>query len=150
MLTAILLLSLVISAPGQPEPRSVLLPVHEVKAVSDWYSADRAERIDGSWNPTQADLNSLEANLSQVSNLEINGWGSRIHINHPEKYFRQYVGVKVSGQNRIFVNAFCGDKPPTDWHDRLFVVMDGATCFWQALYDPALQKFSNLRVNGRA
>jgi hypothetical protein len=84
------------------------------------------------------------------SQFQIYGWDLRIHIEHPEQYFRQYIAVKVSGQNRIFVNSFCDETPPSDWHDKLYVVTDGATCFWQALYDPATKLFSNLRIDARA
>jgi hypothetical protein len=147
---ALILLSLLQCAPGQQEQRSVLLPAHEVKAVASRYSRERSEKFDGSWQPAKADLDDLEANLSQISNLKIYGWDSKIHIDHPGQYFRQYVAVRVAGQKRIFVSAFCDEKPPSDWHDRLYVVIDGATCYWQAIYDPAAKQFSNLRINARA
>jgi hypothetical protein len=60
------------------------------------------------------------------------------------------VAVKVGGQNRIFVSAFCDEKPPPNWREHLFVVMDGDICFWQALYDPFTHQFFNLRINARA
>jgi hypothetical protein len=147
---ATLLLFVLYQASGQNVQRSTLLPAKEAKAVSKWYSEDRSEKIDGSWQPSKVDLDGLEANLSQVSTLQIYGWGSRIHIEHPEKYFRQYIAVKVSGQNRIFVNSFCGEKPPSDWQNHLHVMIDGAICYWQVLYDPATKQFSNLRINARA
>jgi hypothetical protein len=53
----------------------------------------------------------------------------------------QYVGVVRSGQKLIYVNAFCVAQPPPDWRDPLYVVDDGATCFWQALYDPVPRRF---------
>jgi len=148
----ILLLFLIPSAPGQQGQRFVLLPAHEAKAVSDRYSRERSERINGSWQPTKADLDGLEKSLPQISKLEIFGWDSRVHIDRPEQYFRQYVAVLVSGKRKIFVNAFCGinGQPFTDWRDRLVIVSDGDICFWQALYDPATQQFSNLRINARA
>jgi hypothetical protein len=150
LLLAPLLLFLIQGAPGQQEQRSVLLPAHEAKAVSNWYSKDRSESFDGSWTPNKADIDGLESNLSQISNMKIFGWESRIRIDHPDQYYRQYVAVSVAGQKRIFVNAFCDEKPPIDWRDRLVVVIDGATCYWQVLYNPATKQFSNLRINARA
>jgi hypothetical protein len=147
---ATLLLLVLCQTSGQSGERSVLLPAREAKAVSKWYSKDRAEKIDGTWEPSKTDLDELEANLSQISTLNIYGWDLRIHIEHPEQYFRQYIAVKVSGQNRIFVNSFRDETPPSDWHDKLYVVTDGATCCWQALYDPATKLFSNLRIDARA
>jgi hypothetical protein len=147
---AILLLFLIQSTPGQKEFRSVLLPEHEAKVVADRYSRDWAAAFDGSWKPSKSDLDGLESSLSQISQLPILGWGSRIHIDHPEQYFRQYIAVTVAGKQRIFVSAFCNEKPPSDWRKHLFVVIDGANCYWQALYDPATKQFSNLRINARA
>ena len=147
----LLLFFLVVAAPGQQEQRSVLLPAHEVKAVSNRYALERSERYDGTWQPSKADLDGLDASLSQISEMKIFGWDSRIHIERPEQYFRQYVAVKVSGQSRIFINAFrWPDPPPQNWHDHLYVVYDGAIGFWQALYDPYTKRFSNLRINPRA
>jgi len=147
---ALLLITLIPNMPGQQQLRSVLLPAHEAKSVSNRYSRERSEKIKGSWHPTKADLDGLEANLSQISDLEIFGWGSKIHIDHPDQYFRQYVAVLVDGKRKVFVNAFCDEEPPSNWHDHLFLVADGATCYWQVLYDPLTQKFSNLRINARA
>lgn len=144
---AFLSLCLISNAQGQQERRSVLLPASELKAVSDRYSKDRLEKYDGSWNPTKADIDGLESSLSQISALKIHGWDSKIHIEHPERHFRQYVAVKVSGQNRIFVNAFCFDSPPSDWRRHLVVVYDGDICLWQALFDPSKRAFSNLWIN---
>jgi hypothetical protein len=135
---------------GQHEKRSVLLPADQAKVVSGQYSRDRSEKINGSWSPTEANLDTLDANISQISNMKIYGWDSRIHIDHPEQYFRQYIAVLVDDKEKIFVNAFCDKEPPSNWHDRLFLVIDGATCYWQVLYDPATKQFSNLRINARA
>jgi hypothetical protein len=74
----------------------------------------------------------------QISRLKIKGWESTaIRIEHPDKYYRQYIGVTHGGKRRICINAFCVDPPPSDWRRRLYVVSDGATCFWQAFYDPS-------------
>jgi hypothetical protein len=104
----------------------------------------------GSWEPSTEDIDGLEANLVQVTALKITGWSSNIHIEYPERYFRQYIGVSHRKQHRIYVNAFCDDPPPPDWRTHLYVVIDGATCYWQALYDPVTKTFSNLTINARA
>jgi hypothetical protein len=100
------------------------------------------------------DIESLERNLSQVSNLRATNWNSEIHINHPEEYFRQYVAVLSAGKKLIFVNAFCEDiknsSPSPDWRNHLEIIADGGTCVWHALYDPFTGKFSGLEINGRA
>lgn len=128
VLIAAVLILLIPGAAGQQGQRSVLLPASEMKAVSNRYSRDRSEKYDGAWQPAHADLYGLEASLPQISNLAIAGWGSRIHIEHPERYFRQYLGVRVLGRDRIFVSAFCDRNPTADWRKHLFIVVDGATC----------------------
>ena len=146
----LILLSVAQDASGQQGQRSVLLPAHEAKAVSDRYSKEWTQKFGESWQPTQADLDGLEAGLPQIPKLEILGYGSRIHIDHPEQYYRQYVAMLVDGKKKIFVSAFCDEMPPINWRDHLYVVIDGATCYWQALYDPTTKRFSNLRINARA
>lgn len=106
---------------------------------------------EGTWHPTKADIDGLETNLSQVSSLQAENWKSpKIRIEHPEKYFRQYVAIIQSGKRKIYVNAFCEREDLAQWRKHLVIVDDGGTCFWQALYDPATKKFSHLRINGRA
>jgi hypothetical protein len=100
--------------------------------------------------PSQADLDGLEASLPIISKMKILGWGSNIHIDHPEQYYRQYVAILVSGKRMIFVNAFRDAQEYPDWHDRLVIVIDGDIGYWQVLYDPATKQFSNLRINARA
>jgi hypothetical protein len=138
------------SGQGQVVQRSVLLSQHEWKAVSERYARERAEKYQGSWKASQADLDGLEANLPLISKLEILGWGSKIHIDRPEQYYRQYVAVLVSGKRMIFVNAFRDAQDFSDWHDRLLIVVDGDIGYWQVLYNPATKQFFNLRINARA
>jgi hypothetical protein len=147
---AILLVFLIAGAHGQQEQRSVLLSANEIKQVASLYPKKGPESIKGSWQPTQADIDSLEANLSQVSHLESNYRNPLIRIDHPEQYFRQYIGVLQSSQKRIFVNAFYEVESEPNWRNRLVIVSDGATCFWHALYDPITATFSGLEINSRA
>ena len=104
-----------------------------------------------SWIPSPADIEGLEANLSQISELKIRGLESTsIRIDRPDRYFRQYVGVRHGGKRRIYINAFIDDPPPSDWRTRLYVVIDGATSYWHAFYDPDTKTFSDLTINARA
>ncbi len=150
LMIAALLISFMQVAIGQHEKRSVLLPSSESKTVSDYYSSVRSEKIGGSWQPSKADLEGIEASLSQIPNMKIFGWDSKIHIDHPDQYYRQYIAVLVDGKRMIFVNAFRHAQEFPNWHDRLVIVTDGDINFWQALYDPSTMQFSNLRINFRA
>jgi hypothetical protein len=103
----------------------------------------------GSWAPQKYDIAELEASITQVSKLQIEGFISPLHIEHPRSYFRQYVPVVREGRKLFYVSAFCGGPPPEYWHRRLYVVSDGGTCFWQAFYDPELKQCFHLTINPR-
>jgi hypothetical protein len=129
--------------------RFVTLPPHSQASIAPVLLWDKGSYA--SWVPNEMEIQGLEANLSQISELKIRYYESTsLRIEHPEKYFRQYVGVKHNGKRQIYINAFCDDPPPSDWRSRLFVVIDGATCDWQAFYDPDTKSFSDLTINARA
>lgn len=142
-----MLLLLGLGSHSQQQIKSVLLPAPAAATVQKIRGGEGFAKI--GWAPPKEDIESLETNLSQVTGLNAKGWNAIIRIEHPEQYFRQYVGVVRSGQKLIYVNDFCETQPPLDWR-RLYVVDDGATCFWQALYDPTARKFSHLTINARA
>jgi hypothetical protein len=104
----------------------------------------------GTWKPTKEDLAHLEAGISQISTLLITGWPAKLHIEHPENYYRQYVPIIRGGQKLFYVSAFCENPLPNYWRSRVVVVSDGGTCFWQAFYDPATKRYSHLTINARA
>jgi hypothetical protein len=155
LFAASILLLFTTCAQGQQERRSVLLPESEAKAVAAMYPKSGPSRITGTWEPTNADIDGLEANLHQISGLSLKGKLPWIQIEHPENYFRQYIGVLQAGNKRIYINAFCGfngNQPPSSpvWRNRLFIISDGGSCAWQSLYDPSSKKFIELRINGIA
>jgi hypothetical protein len=133
---------------SQQQIKSVLLPASAAATVHKIRGGEGFAMI--GWVPAKEDIDSLETDLSEVAGLNAEGWSASIRIEHPEQYFRQYVGVVRSGQKLIYVNAFCETQLPLDWRDRLYVVDDGATCFWQALYDPSTRTFTHLTINARA
>ncbi len=143
-----LLLLSVACGEGQPPEHFVLLPNREAKLIPIRRKGEVLSRT--GWRPTLADIAGLEKNLSQIASLPVEGWTARIRIEHPEKYFRQYLAVAFEGQHRVYVNASCDETPPPTWRSHLYVVIDGATCYWQALYDPATKTFSYLTINARA
>jgi hypothetical protein len=103
-------------------------------------------RFDGTWTPKNADVKSIESHLRRVSDLQMSGR----RIEHPERYFRQYIGIVVNNRKLIYVNAFCGrsfsrgkGRP-----QRLVNMCDGGSCFWGAVYDVATKQFSDLSING--
>jgi len=106
----------------------------------------------GSWEPTVGDMNGVEANLEQVTELSSKYPDAFRHIENPSQYFRQYGAVLIDGQQAILVNAFCplGKDKSELWRKHLIVVSDGGKCYWKALFDVSTQKFTKLAVNGIA
>jgi hypothetical protein len=142
----IMLLTALCSEGQQPE-HYVVLSAQEVNSIPNGKPDEVFKKT--SWKPTAADIAGLEASLPQIAGLKAERWNAKVRIENPEKYFRQYLAVAVAGRNLIYVNASC-EEPPPSWHHRLYVVVDGATCFWQALYDPTTKTFSHLTINARA
>src|SRR6185437_990222 len=145
----VLLLCTLLPAQTPAVERYVALPSHSQLSIPPVLMWDKGSYA--SWTPSQADIEGVEQRISHISELKIRGLeATSARIEHPDKYFRQYVGVRHSGKRRIYINAFCVDPPPSDWRKRLYVVYDGATCFWQAFYDPSAGTFSDLTINPRA
>lgn len=64
-------------------------------------------------------------------------------------YKRQYAGVIRNGRRMIFANFFC-ESFNADWKTTPIAVADGGDCFFNVLYDPGSNTFSDLQVNGEA
>jgi hypothetical protein len=143
----------IVAANAQTERRSVVLPQSESKPLlGEKRFADQAA-ASGTWAPSQSDVDGLEINLSQIEELS-RKYSPYRRVEHPENYFRQYMGLLVGGRRMIYVNAFCGminnGQPPKGWGEHLEEIMDGGNCVWQSLYDISTKKFIALSVNGRA
>lgn len=130
----------------QNKPGFALLPASEIFNAANFFAGPRS-RLE-SWEPTVADINDLESNLSQITALSSKDPDANRHIDNPNQYFRQYLAVMIDGKKTILVNAICTVAPGQDWRKHLAVAKDGGKCFWHAIFDPASQKFSDLNVNG--
>jgi hypothetical protein len=148
--SAILLFLIVGVAVAQEEQRFVLLPSSEVAELAGMYPKKGPEKIDGSWQPAKSQTEALEHNLPHISDLRGFGAPNGERIEHPELYYRQYLAVIRGGRALVYVSAFCDLRDFSYWHSHLVTVMDGGSCFWQAWYDPATEKFLSLSINGRA
>ncbi len=66
------------------------------------------------------------------------------------EYRRQYVGIVVDGEKRIWCNAFFFDDSFPDWERDPVYVLDGGNQFWQIEYDLLKDKCVNFYVHGEA
>ena len=144
-LRVLVLSILAISVQAQQEANFVVLPAKELGTLI---------ATQGTWRPAKIDIETAEASISQIATLKVDEDGdesnSTFRIDHPERYFRQYVPIRREGRKLLYVNAFRTPLSTSDWHTHLVVVFDGQSSFWQALYDPATNKYSHLKVNGIA
>ena len=103
------------------------------------------------WTPEQAQVRELEAALIPFleANFSLDDWRYGFW-DDLESYKRQYYGVTFErGTPLIYANYFCVDEFDY-WRTGHVSVMDGGECFFQVLYNPATEEFSDLRVNGYA
>lgn len=148
-LVAVVLALCAVGAHAQPEEQALILPQSEAKPMVGKTMEPKLVTT-GTWDPTETEVGPLEANLNQIANLS-HANSSYRRIEHPEKYFRQYLGLLAGSRKFIYVNAFCGindGKPPREWRSKLVVIWDGGSCVWQAIYDVSTNKFISLSVNG--
>ena len=67
-----------------------------------------------------------------------------------EKYRRQYVGIVVNGEKRIWCNLFLSDHSFPDWERVPVYMIDGGEYFWQIEYDLLKDECINFYVHGEA
>ncbi|HWW16670.1 MAG TPA: hypothetical protein VN310_18565 [Candidatus Dormibacteraeota bacterium] len=146
--TAVFLLFLTSLASGKEDKRFAVLPLSEAHRVSRLCSRSGVPKIDGSWEPTKADIDGLESRLPFISKLVSTKGMVGVHIAHPATYYRQYVGITLAERRLIYVNAFSDEKRPSDWREKLADYCDGGSDAWGVLYDPTTHEFLELATNG--
>jgi hypothetical protein len=136
---------------SQQKQRFVLLPESEARRFTNPsmnLCSRETPRAEGTWQPSEADLKSLEAHFSDLSKLVSKGSPSTVQILHPEQYYRQYIGVVVRGKKLIYINSLPDITFSRNWREEFVDVCDGGARFWGAFYDTATGQFSNLQTNG--
>ncbi|HYM32435.1 MAG TPA: hypothetical protein VEU47_14115 [Candidatus Cybelea sp.] len=124
------------------------------------FSSSQAERIAKGWpepsvagdywTPSAAEIADLERVLPGYL-AEFDDARARAIAGKLATYKRQYLGYVDHGEKFIWVNAFCDDfASQTDWTERLVVVLDGGTCFFNVRYSAARMRFERLMINGEA
>lgn len=120
------------------------LPAQVVVFTSDDAETDiHGEAI--TWTPPTGDVLAAERALAAYIDAHPD-----LGVDPLDAYARQYVGVGPGDGELVSANALCDTETLDDWRDELIYVNDGGTCFWQALYDPALDRVVDFTVNGEA
>ncbi|AHM59120.1 hypothetical protein D770_04265 [Flammeovirgaceae bacterium 311] len=69
-------------------------------------------------------------------------------IENQAKYTRQYVPVINSeGEKLLYVNAYCSLPGPDDWKTKLFRIMGGGDCYFQAIINLSKKEVVRFNVN---
>jgi hypothetical protein len=136
-----------IIANSQEAKKSAVLPDNQSSRVTQLCSRGGPSKIDGSWTPSKEDVEKLESDLARVAKLRSKGGIRGGQVKHPERYYRQYLGIIVGHRKLIYVNAICESEPPPSWREQLSDVCDGG-CNWGVEYDVTTRTFSNLQMNG--
>src|SRR5215510_893772 len=138
---SVLILLAVLLSVAQTNTRSTLLPETEADRATQLCSRPGPPKFQGTWKPTDNDIQSMESRLSRISRLRTQSGIAGVKIQHPDRYYRQYLGIMIDGRKFVFINAFCDDKPPETWRELLVDVCDGG-CSWGVVYDVAKGEFS--------
>jgi len=147
ILTGCLVLAVTSVLGGQDNIRSVILPEKAAQQISQLCSREGPPKFDSAWTPTDDDIRKMESQLLRISRLRSKGGIVGESIERPERYYRQYVGIVVAKRKLIYINAFCDEKPPSIWKERIVDVCDGG-CSWGVVYDVEKGTFSDLEMNG--
>ena len=65
-------------------------------------------------------------------------------------YKRQYIGFVRTNEQLIYANFMCDTFDESSWKTGPLIVDDGGDCFFQVVYNPTSQTFSDLLINGNA
>jgi hypothetical protein len=103
-------------------------------------------QVEGAWVPDEATVARAESAL--VPALEKVERAREI-IPRLATYKRQYFGFLAGGKRYVYVNAFC-DTTRDSWRERVVLVKDGGSCYFQAIFDVGAGTYTDVRVNGEA
>ena len=116
-------------SPVQKKGRSAVLPESAADQIKRLCSRPGPPSFEGTWVPKDDDIRLMEKRLNRISRLRSRSGMLGVRIEHPDRYHRQYIGIIVDKRKYIFINAFCDDKPPSQWQEFVIDVCDGG-CSW--------------------
>lgn len=98
------------------------------------------------WIPEKAQINMVFSKLERAVKKEAQSEG--ICSLEWKDYKFQYTGIIENGTKLILVNAFCSDE--AYWKEQWVQILDGGSCYFQALYDTSESKFTYIIFNNVA
>ena len=149
--------------PGKFAPgRGAVFPPDRMSAFLHPCSRPAPARVEGAWQPDDAQIAQMEARMpaafADAAWKEVADIGGRLP--DPSDYYRQYVGLVVSGRRVIYTNGFgsfvlqdWGTSAPSirarlDWHVSVQTLCDGGMGGFGAQYDVGTRKFREFQFDG--
>ena len=110
------------------------------------------------WEPSVDDISRAEGCLKQFlvaaqDNPSLRDYqkeDAAFVLENLTRYRRQYVGIDVDGEKRIWCNLFHFDDPSKDWKRDPVYALDGGRDFWEIAYIPLKDDCTNFYVHGES
>jgi hypothetical protein len=105
------------------------------------------------WQPSIADISRAEKCIQEFLAANLDAYqreDAAFILENLDEYRRQYVGIAVDGEKRIWCNSFFSSHSFPNW-ERVPVDVDGGgNHFWQIQYILPTDKCTNLHVHGES
>jgi hypothetical protein len=133
---------------GSSNQSSSLIETEKIKGIicpngEDWNFMFKGREF---WSPTRAEVLKAEKGLERFLTENPPARSPELW-KKLSRYKRQYLGIVVNGQKRIFANFYCTEERLAC---KPVIYEDGGDCFFQAEYDVESQKITKLEINGEA
>jgi hypothetical protein len=144
----VILCLLLLLLAGFGNQSSSLIETEKIKGIicvngEDWNFMFRGTQF---WSPTEAQVLRAEKELERFLKEKRPARSPELWTKLP-RYKRQYLGIVVNGQKRIFANFYCTEERLAC---KPVIYEDGGDCFFQAEYDVESEKITKLEINGEA
>jgi hypothetical protein len=112
----------------------------------------------GFWEPSVKDVSSAERCIKQYlesmrDDPELDARPeahAAFILENLGRYRRQYVGIVVNGERRIWINAFFAEDSYPEWQRRPVYVLDGGNYYWDIAYVLPTDACIDFHVHGEA
>lgn len=117
------------------------------------------KEVSSFWIPPKQELASMDLAIKRhlkaiiadkISDADA-GEKAKFVLENFDSYCRQYIGIIIRGEKRIFCNAALG--PPEsklNWKSEPIIVMDGGAGYWDIQYVPSNSKCLEFSTHGEA
>ena len=127
----------------------VILPASTAREVLDQCSRAVPSTMDGTWEPTDSDINAMEAILPRV--LASHPEARQVDFSDLLKgWQRQYVGTVRGGKRFVYGNYFpiSDTNEMVGWREQPMIVCDGGPQFFGAEFDISAKRITRIDFNG--